>query len=132
MNGEALGAIGFAVLSVRAADTSLAQGINDLPSVSLPTLSALAEGAINSSLAEFLEMSESTVTLCSTLRVLGFAGVGSEIQASAKCIAAGEELNFEIEIYCGEREICFGEIKRKVVDRTVLTAKIAAITLADN
>jgi fluoroacetyl-CoA thioesterase len=130
---DPLGCIGIGRLSVRPADTSLAQGINDLPSVGLPTLTSLCEAVINSALMEFLDADESTVTLSSNLRVLGFAGVGSELQASARCIEYQDnELKFELEVYCADREICVGDIKRKVVDRVMLTAKIAAQILADN
>jgi predicted thioesterase len=63
---------------------------------------------------------------------LGFAGIGSELQATSKCIEVNEdELTFEIEIYCGDREICSGTLIRRVVDRLSLSAKIAALSVVD-
>ena len=133
MIDDVLGAIGIASLNIRPADTCLAQGINDLPTIAAPTTILMMEGAVNAALQEYLLNEESTVTLKNSLRMLGFAGVGSDLQANAKCVEVNDdELKFEIEVYCATRLIAQGEIVRKVVDRITLTAKIAAQGLIDH
>ena len=63
MDSEAvLGAVGMASLTVRPADTSVAQALNDLPILATPTLLNIFEGACTTALAEHLESGETSVT----------------------------------------------------------------------
>jgi predicted thioesterase len=119
--------IGIATLVVRASDTSLAQGSNDLNSVSTSTLVALAEAAVQTALNDRLSTSESSLTTRCECFASDIAGVGSELYASAKCIShEGSQYLFSIAISHDELIIATGEIERKVIDRVTISAKIAA------
>jgi predicted thioesterase len=132
MNSEkALGAIGMASLTVRPADTSVAQALNDLPILATPTLINIFEGACTAALAEHLDSGETSIT--SSLEITSHAsvGVGIEIRANATCIEIeGSIYKFNIEVHQGSKLIASGIIDRKVVDRVSFAARIAAESIS--
>jgi predicted thioesterase len=124
---EVLGAVGMASLTVRPADTSVAQALNDLPILATPTLLNIFEGACTTALAEHMETGETSVTSQFSITTHGSVGVGIEIRAHARCIEIeGAICKFEIEVHQGEKLIATGTIDRKVVDRVSFAARIAA------
>jgi predicted thioesterase len=132
MNSETvLGAIGMASLTVRPADTSVAQALNDLPILATPTLINIFEGACTAALAEHLDSGETSIT--SSLEITSHAsvGVGIEIRANATCIEIeGSIYKFNIEVHQGSKLIASGIIDRKVVDRVSFAARIAAESIS--
>ena len=126
-SSEVLGAVGMASLTVRPADTAVAQALNDLPILATPTLLNIFEGACTTALAEYLESGETSVTAEITITSYGSVGVGIEIRAHARCIEVeGAICKFEIEVHQSEKLIATGTIDRKVVDRVSFAARIAA------
>ena len=128
MNTEQVrGAIGMASLTVRPADTSVAQALNDLPILATPTLLNIFEGACSAALAEHFETGETSVTSDFSISTHASVGVGTEIRANAKCIAIdGAVCKFSVEVHEGSKLIASGSISRKIVDRVSFTARIAA------
>jgi predicted thioesterase len=128
MNSEkALGAIGMASLTVRPADTSVAQALNDLPILATPTLINIFEGACTAALAEHLDSGETSITSSLEITSYSSVGVGIEIRANATCIEIeGSIFKFNIEVHQGSKLIASGIIDRKVVDRVSFAARIAA------
>jgi predicted thioesterase len=128
MNSEkALGAIGMASLTVRPADTSVAQALNDLPILATPTLINIFEGACTAALAEHLDSGETSITSSLEITSHSSVGVGIEIRANATCIEIeGSIYKFNIEVHQGSKLIASGIIDRKVVDRVSFAARIAA------
>ena len=128
MNSETvLGAIGMASLTVRPADTSVAQALNDLPILATPTLINIFEGACTAALAEHLDSGETTITSSLEITSHSSVGVGIEIRANATCIEIeGSIYKFNIEVHQGSKLIASGIIDRKVVDRVSFAARIAA------
>lgn len=124
---QVIGAIGMASMSVRPGDTSVAQGVNDLPVVASNQILALMESACSTSIIEFLEFGETTVTSNLSLEVLGSTGVGIEIHATARCLGILDGiLKFEVEVHQGPRLIASGLITRKFVERVSFMARVAA------
>jgi predicted thioesterase len=128
MNSETvLGAIGMASLTVRPADTSVAQALNDLPILATPTLINIFEGACTAALAEHLDSGETSITSSLEITSHSSVGVGIEIRANATCIEIeGSIYKFNIEVHQGSKLIASGIIDRKVVDRVSFAARIAA------
>ena len=128
MNSETvLGAIGMASLTVRPADTSVAQALNDLPILATPTLINIFEGACTAALAEHLDSGETSITSSLEITSHSSVGVGIEIRANATCIEIeGSIYKFIIEVHQGSKLIASGIIDRKVVDRVSFAARIAA------
>jgi predicted thioesterase len=132
MNSEkALGAIGMASLTVRPADTSVAQALNDLPILATPTLINIFEGACTAALAEHLDSGETSITSSLEITSYSSVGVGIEIRANATCIEIeGSIFKFNIEVHQGSKLIASGIIDRKVVDRVSFAARIAAESIS--
>jgi predicted thioesterase len=117
-------------MAIRPGDTSVAQGINDLPVIGSNQILALMESASSAAIVEFLDFGETTVTFNSYLDVLAAAGVGAEIHATAKCLGLDQNiLKFEIEVHQNARLIASGIISRKFVERVSFMAKVAAETM---
>jgi len=126
-----LGAVGMASLTVRPADTSVAQALNDLPILATPTLLNIFEGACTTALAEHLESGETSVTLQFFITSHSAVGLGIEIRANARCIEVESSIcKFEIEVHQGDKLIASGTIDRKVVDRVSFAARIAAESIS--
>ena len=132
MNSEVvLGAIGMASLTVRPADTSVAQALNDLPILATPTLINIFEGACTAALAEHLAAGETSITSNFAVNSHASVGVGIEIRANATCVEIeGSICKFSIEVHQGTRLIASGVIDRKIVDRVSFAARIAAESIS--
>ena len=132
MNSEAvLGAIGMASLTVRPADTSVAQALNDLPILATPTLVNIFEGACSAALAEHLDSGETSVTAQIEVATHASVGVGTEIRANATCIEFDSSIcKFDIEVHQGTKLVASGLIERKIVDRVSFAARIAAESIS--
>jgi predicted thioesterase len=127
---QVIGAIGMATMSVRPGDTSVAQGVNDLPVVGSNQLLSLMESACSTAIIEFLDFGETTVTSQTQVEVFGSVGVGIEIHATARCLGLSEGLlKFEIEVHQTSRLISSGLITRKFVERVSFMARVAAETM---
>jgi predicted thioesterase len=88
---QVIGAVGMSTMTIRPGDTSVAQGINDLPVVASYNILNLMESACSTSIIEFLDFGETTITENFKLDLVGAVGVGSEIHATARC--ASFEIN---------------------------------------
>ena len=127
---QVIGAIGMATMSVRPGDTSVAQGVNDLPVVGSNQLLSLMESACSTAIIEFLDFGETTVTSQTQVEVFGSVGVGIEIHATARCLGLSDGLlKFEIEVHQTSRLIASGLITRKLVERVSFMARVAAETM---
>lgn len=127
---QVIGAVGMSSMSIRPGDTSVAQGVNDLPVVGSNQILSLMESACSMSIIEFLDFGETTVTFNIQLEVIGAAGVGTEIHATARCLGLVENiLKFEIEVHQGSRLIASGITSRKFVERVSFMARVAAETM---
>lgn len=114
-------------LIVRAADTSVAQALNDLPVLSSPTMMTLLEGACTAAMAEHFEPGETSVTTEISVVALGPVGVGVEIIANSTCVDIVEkDFVFDVEIHNGSKLVASGTITRRMVDRVSFAARVAA------
>jgi len=132
MNSEAVfGTIGMASLTVRPADTSVAQALNDLPILATPTLINIFEGACTAALAEHLGSGETSITSNLVVNTHASVGVGIEIRANATCVEVeGSVCKFNIEVHQGTKLVASGFIDRKIVDRVSFAARIAAESIS--
>ena len=132
MNLESVrGAIGMASMTVRPADTSVAQALNDLPILATPTLLSIFEGACTAALAEHLGTGETSVTTDFAITVHASVGVGGEIRAHATCIdVEGQVCKFNIEVHHANKLIASGTVDRKMVDRVSFAARIDAESMS--
>jgi len=127
---QVIGVIGMATMSIRPGDTSVAQGVNDLPVVGSNQLLSLMESACSTAIIEFLDFGETTVTTSSQIDITGAAGVGIEIHATARCLGFDENiLRFEVEVHQVARLVATGLITRKFVERVSFMARVAAETM---
>jgi len=111
---QVIGAVGMSSMAIRPGDTSVAQGVNDLPVVGSNQILSLMESACSAAIIEFLDFGETSVTFNTQLDVLGAAGVGSEIHATARCLGLIENiLKFEVEVHQSARLIASGIISRR-------------------
>lgn len=121
-----MGAVGFASLTVRAADTAVALGSGDVPVLGTPRVVALAEAACVAALLDRLSPEQTSVGTRVELDHLGASEVGASVQASASVVgSSGLKLVFEVEVHEGSRLIAKGVITRVVVDRVSFIAKAA-------
>jgi predicted thioesterase len=127
---QVIGAVGMSSMAIRPGDTSVAQGVNDLPVVGSNQILSLMESACSAAIIEFLDFGETSVTFNTQLDVLGAAGVGTEIHATARCLGLVENiLKFEVEVHQSARLIASGIISRKFVERVSFMARVAAETM---
>jgi len=127
---QVIGVIGIATMTIRPGDTSVAQGVNDLPVVGSNQLLSLMESACSTAIIEFLDFGETTVTTSSQMDISGAVGVGVEIHATARCLGLEENiLKFEVEVHQVARLIATGLITRKFVERVSFMARVAAETM---
>ena len=132
MNLEVMrGAIGMAALTVRPADTSVAQALNDLPILATPTLVNIFEGACSAALAEHLGAGETSVTSEFAISTHAAVCVGAEIIAHATCVEITDQIcKFSVEVHQSNRLIASGTIDRKIVDRLSFAARVAAESIS--
>jgi fluoroacetyl-CoA thioesterase len=127
---QVIGAVGMSSMAIRPGDTSVAQGVNDLPIVGSNQILSLMESACSAAIIEFLDFGETTVTFNTQIEILGAAGVGSEIHATARCLGIVENvLKFEVEVHQSARLIASGIVSRKFVERVSFMARVAAETM---
>ena len=125
-----VGALGFATMTVRPGDTAAANGIGDLTVVNNSVLVSLMESAAIAAINEFFETGISTIATAMELSFATSAAIGAELQASAECIAQdGNDLDFNVEIYEGERLVAQSTQRRQIVDRVTFLARTAAQSL---
>ena len=125
-----VGALGFATMVVRPGDTAAANGIGDLTVVNNSVLVSLMESAAIAAINEFFETGISTIATSMNCNFVTSAAIGAELQASAQCVAEnGSELDFEVEIYEGERLVAQSIHRRQIVDRVTFLARTAAQSL---
>ena len=125
-----VGALGFATMTVRPGDTAAAIGIGDLTVVSNASLLSLMESAAIAAINEFFETGISTVATSMNINFVTSAAIGAELQASAQCVAQSEnDIDFEVEIYEGERLVAQATQRRQIVDRVTFLARTAAQSL---
>jgi predicted thioesterase len=128
--GQVLGVIGMANMNIRPGDTSVAQGVNDLPVVGSNQVCALMESACSTAIIEFLDFGETTVTTEIQFQIFGAVGISHEIHATARCLGLSNEfLKFEVEVHQSARLIASGLITRKFVERVSFMARAAAETM---
>ena len=117
-------------MTVRPGDTAAANGIGDLTVVNNSVLVSLMESAAIAAINEFFETGISTIATAMNLNFVTSAAIGAELQASAQCIAQdGNDLDFNIEIYEGERLVAQSTQRRQIVDRVTFLARTAAQSL---
>lgn len=127
---QVIGAVGMSTMTIRPGDTSVAQGINDLPVVASNNILNLMESACTASIIEFLDFGETTITENFNLNLIGAVGVGSEIRATVRCSSFENNiLTFETEVHQNARLIASGQITRKFVERVSFMARAAAETM---
>mgnify|MGYP002654205385 FL=1 len=127
---QVIGAVGMSTMTIRPGDTSVAQGINDLPVVASNNILNLMESACTTSIIEFLDFGETTITENFKLNLIGAVGVGSEIRATVRCASFENNiLIFETEVHQHARLIASGQITRKFVERVSFMARAAAETM---
>ena len=115
---------------VRPGDTAAANGIGDLTVVNNSVLVSLMESAAIAAINEFFETGISTIATSMNCNFVTSAAIGAELQASAQCVAEnGSELDFEVEIYEGERLVAQSIQRRQIVDRVTFLARTAAQSL---
>ncbi|MFM8621623.1 MAG: thioesterase family protein [Candidatus Nanopelagicaceae bacterium] len=125
-----VGALGFATMVVRPGDTAAANGIGDLTVVNNAALVSLMESAAIAAINEFFETGISTISTSMNCNFVTSAAIGAELQASAQCIAQnGYDMDFNIEIYEGERLVAQSTQRRQIVDRVTFLARTAAQSL---
>lgn len=129
---QLVGAVGFASLTVRAADTAVALGSGDVPVLGTPRVVALAEAACVAALLDRLSPEQTSVGTRVELEHIGASEVGANIRASASVTSSsGLKLIFEVEVHDGSRLIAEGSITRVVVDRVSFIAKAAGQARTD-
>ena len=125
-----VGALGFATMTVRPGDTAAANGVGDLTVVNNSALVSLMESAAISAINEFFETGISTIAVSMSLEFVTSAAIGAELQASAVCTSEnGSDIDFDIEIYEGERLVAKSTQRRQIVDRVSFLARTAAQSL---
>ena len=89
---QLLGAVGMSTMVVRAADTSVAAGINELPVLAASAATSLVESACSAALAEFCAPGETSFTQSLNLEMLTSVPIGEEVRAHVRLIAVDDHL----------------------------------------
>jgi len=127
---DVIGAVGFAVMTVRPGDTAVAMGIGDLPIVAQSHLLNIMEHAAIIAISDYLESGETTIFVSMEFNSLNSAGIGAELRGNARCVeVAGRNLTFECDVFDGERQIASAILKRTTVERVSFLARTAAQNL---
>ena len=124
---ELLGAVGMSTMVVRAADTSVASGFNDLPVLASSAAQSLVESACSAALAEYFAPGETTFTQAISLEMSTSVPIGEEVRAHVRVIDVADSLvTFEAEITHIKRTIAVAQVQRRLVDRISFMARVAA------
>lgn len=131
MNSEELtgllGIVGMSTMIVRAADTSVAAGVNDFPILSSSAAQSLVESACSAALAEHFAPGETSFTVAIQLEMATSISIGEEARAHVRLIGVTENLvTFEAAITHLNRTIATAQVQRRLVDRLSFMARIAA------
>lgn len=127
---DVIGAVGFAVMTVRPGDTALAMGIGDLPIVAQSHLLNIMEHAAIIAISDYLESGETTIFISMEFTTINSAIIGAELRGNARCIEIdGRNLAFECDVFEGERQIATAILKRTIVERVSFLARTAAQNL---
>jgi predicted thioesterase len=127
---DVIGAVGFAVMTVRPGDTALAMGIGDLPIVAQSHLLNIMEHAAVIAISDYLEPGETTNFVSVEFTSINSAIIGAELRGNARCIEVeGRNLDFECDVFEGERQIATAILKRTTVERVSFLARTAAQNL---
>ncbi len=127
---EAIGAVGIASMEVRPGDTALAHGSGDVPTISNSFFVTLCESAASTSLAEFLDNSETTILSSIELQVHGAVGIGTSLQTASTLVEiADTSLTFACEIHDGPRLVASAIMRRNLVERVSFLARTAALSI---
>ena len=117
----------MSTMIVRAADTSVAAGTNDLPVLSSSSAQALLESACSAALAEHFAPGETSFTVSITLEMVTSISVGEEARAHVRVIEVQDNLLiFEAAITHLNRTIATAHVQRRLIDRLSFMARIAA------
>jgi predicted thioesterase len=117
----------MSTMVVRAADTCVAAGINDLPVLSGASAQSLIESACSAALGEHLALGETSFTISLTLEMETSISVGEEVRAHVRIIDVVENIaTFEAAITHLNRTIATAQVQRRLVDRLSFMARIAA------
>jgi predicted thioesterase len=112
---------------VRAADTSVASGFNDLPILASSAAQSLVESACSAALAEYFAPGETSFTQAITLEMSTSVPIGEEVRAHVRVIDVADSLvTFEAEITHVNRTIAVAHVQRRLVDRISFMARVAA------
>ena len=115
---DVIGAVGFAVMTVRPGDTAVAMGIGDLPIVAQSHLLNIMEHAAIIAISDYLESGETTIFVSMEFNSLNSAGIGAELRGNARCVeVTGRNLTFECDVFDGERHALEHAVARRAVDR---------------
>jgi fluoroacetyl-CoA thioesterase len=124
---ELLGIVGMSTMIVRAADTSVAAGVNDLPVLSMSSAQALIESACSAALAEYFAPGETSFTLAISIEMATSISVGEEARAHVRLIEVNESLvTFEAAITHLNKTIATAQVQRRLIERLSFMARIAA------
>lgn len=125
--GEIIGSVGFSTMLVRPGDCAVAIGLGDLPIVATSHLVNVMESASLAAIADYLEIGETTRLMNIDLAVIEAVGIGASIRATATCAEiVGRDIQFECEIYDGDRLIAQAKMRRAVLERVSFLARAAA------
>jgi len=125
--GEIIGSVGFSTMLVRPGDCAVAIGIGDLPIVATSHLVNVLESAALAAIADFLESGETTRLTHFAFEVIEAVGIGASVRATATCTEiVGRDIQFECEIYDGDRLIARAKMRRAVLERVSFLARTAA------
>jgi predicted thioesterase len=124
---QLLGAVGMSTMVVRAADTSVAAGINELPVLAASAATSLVESACSAALAEFCAPGETSFTQSLNLEMLTSVPIGEEVRAHVRLIAVDDHLvTFEAALTHLNRTIATAHVQRRLIDRLSFMARVAA------
>ena len=127
---QAIGAVGIATMEVRPGDTALAHGSGDVPTISNSFFVSLCESAAITSLAEFLDNSETTILASIELQVHGAVGMGTQLQTASTLVEIeNNQLTFACEIHDGPRLVASALMRRNLVERVSFLARTAALSI---
>ena len=130
---EIVGSVGFSTMLVRPGDCAVAIGLGDLPIVATSHLINVMESAALAAVADFLEAGETTRLTHIDLEVIEAVGIGASIRATAKCAEiVARDIDFECDIYEGDRLIARANMKRAVLERVSFLARTAAQSIIGN
>jgi len=124
---ELLGVVGMSTMVVRASDTSVVLGFNELPVLSSSAAYSLVESACGAALAEHLAPGETSYTEALRLEMLTSVPIGEEVRAHVRLVESSEKIViFEAAVTHMNRTIATADVQQRLIDRLSFMARIAA------